>query len=44
VAEGSVIGLAGSTGLSPRYQVHFEVQVAGKHVDPAPAIGEPPQR
>jgi murein DD-endopeptidase MepM/ murein hydrolase activator NlpD len=41
VGEGSVIGLAGSTGLASRIQVHFEVQVAGKHVDPAPFIGDP---
>lgn len=39
VAQGAVIGLAGSTGLSAGPQVHFEVLVEGKAVDPAPALG-----
>jgi murein DD-endopeptidase MepM/ murein hydrolase activator NlpD len=39
VAEGAIIGFAGSTGLTPGPQLHFEVQVDGKHVDPAPVIG-----
>jgi murein DD-endopeptidase MepM/ murein hydrolase activator NlpD len=44
VSEGSVVGHAGSTGLSARTGVHFEAQVVGKPVDPAPAIGEPTPR
>jgi murein DD-endopeptidase MepM/ murein hydrolase activator NlpD len=43
VGEGGVIGQAGSTGLAIRVQVHFEVQVLGKQVDPAPVIGALPQ-
>jgi murein DD-endopeptidase MepM/ murein hydrolase activator NlpD len=39
VDKGVVIGLAGSTGLSAGPQVHFEAHVEGKHVDPAPAVG-----
>jgi murein DD-endopeptidase MepM/ murein hydrolase activator NlpD len=39
VAEGAVIGFAGATGLAARPQLHFEVQVEGKPVDPAPMIG-----
>ena len=41
VGEGHVIGSAGSTGLTVGVQLHFEVHVAGRHVDPAAAIGEP---
>ncbi len=41
VGEGQVIGLAGSTGLTPGLRLHFEVEAAGRHVDPAPGIGEP---
>jgi murein DD-endopeptidase MepM/ murein hydrolase activator NlpD len=41
VGEGQVIGFAGSTGLAAEPMLHFEVESAGKHVDPAPAIGEP---
>ena len=43
VGEGDVIGLAGSTGLAIRVQVHFEVQVLGKQVDPAPVMAALPQ-
>jgi murein DD-endopeptidase MepM/ murein hydrolase activator NlpD len=39
VGEGDVIGFAGATGLAAVPQLHFEVRVEGRHVDPAPAIG-----
>jgi murein DD-endopeptidase MepM/ murein hydrolase activator NlpD len=41
VAEGQVIGLAGATGLSAGSYLHFEVEIAGKHVDPSPSVGKP---
>jgi hypothetical protein len=34
MAQGAVIGLAGATGLNAAPQVHFEVIVEGKAVDP----------
>ena len=40
IERGAIIGLTGSTGLSAGPQVHFEVLVAGKHVDPAPVIAD----
>lgn len=40
VGQGAVIGLAGSTGLAERIKLHFQVMVQGKHVDPAPVIGD----
>lgn len=40
VERGAIIGLVGSTGLSAGPQVHFEVQVEGKHVDPRLMIGD----
>jgi murein DD-endopeptidase MepM/ murein hydrolase activator NlpD len=43
VARGQVIGHAGSTGLSAGPNVHFEVWVDGKFVDPAPALAGTPR-
>jgi len=40
VAEGAIIGFAGASGLTAGPQLHFEVQIAGKPVDPAPAISK----
>ena len=40
IERGAIIGLGGSTGLSAGVQLHFEVLVAGKHVDPAPVIAD----
>jgi murein DD-endopeptidase MepM/ murein hydrolase activator NlpD len=40
VAEGAVIGFAGATGLSAGPQLHFEVRVEGKPVDPAPPLSK----
>jgi murein DD-endopeptidase MepM/ murein hydrolase activator NlpD len=39
VDRGAVIAFVGSTGLSAGPQLHFEVLIDGKHVDPAPLIG-----
>jgi murein DD-endopeptidase MepM/ murein hydrolase activator NlpD len=41
VGEGDAVGLAGSTGLTAEIMLHFEVLVAGRHVDPAPVVGAP---
>jgi murein DD-endopeptidase MepM/ murein hydrolase activator NlpD len=43
VDPGVVVGFLGSTGLSSGPQLHFEVLIDGKHVDPAPIIGGPRQ-
>jgi murein DD-endopeptidase MepM/ murein hydrolase activator NlpD len=43
VDPGVVIAFVGSTGLSAGPQLHFEVLIDGKHVDPAPIIGGPRQ-
>jgi len=40
VGQGAAIGKAGSTGLSERVQLHFEVIVEGRHIDPAPVIDD----
>jgi murein DD-endopeptidase MepM/ murein hydrolase activator NlpD len=40
VEAGAAIGYIGSTGLSSGPQLHFEVIVDGKHLDPAPIVGE----
>jgi murein DD-endopeptidase MepM/ murein hydrolase activator NlpD len=39
VARGQTIGHAGSTGVSAGPNVHFEVWVDGKLIDPGPALG-----
>jgi murein DD-endopeptidase MepM/ murein hydrolase activator NlpD len=38
VSQGAVIGFVGATGLTAGPQMHFEVLVEGKQVDPAPFI------
>lgn len=44
VRPGQIIGRIGNTGNSYREHLHYEVRYHGNHIDPAPFIGEIPEK